>query len=191
MTPAETEAMLTGQHVKLYPYVRGQFPPETLFTLWSLMRSQGALDRIFFGRPNELPFQTRGDLVEFIRVFEPEPPAQRWLLMVGSQKKPDDIVGMCWFDDYVPKHRVAGSVFYRRKYWGEPAAEATRLAIRWAFACLEVQSVWAYSPWKAGQQHALHAGMTHVATLPAYVVIGDGPADMAIYRVTQDEARTA
>src|SRR5262245_25296020 len=187
MTPDEMESLLTGQHVKLYPYVRGHFPPETLFTLWNLMREQGAIDKVFFGRPGTTPYQRRGDLVEFIKTFEPEAGVDRWVLIVQSLKHPEDVAGMCWFDDHIPEHRIAGSVFYRRKYWGRPAHEATRLAIRWAFAVLPVQSIWAYSPWKTGQKHAEYGGMTHVATLPEYVVLGEQPADLYCYRVRREE----
>lgn len=192
MTPAEVETLLTGQDVKLFPYMRGHFPPETLATLWALMRQQGAIERIFFGpsATQTTPFPIRGDLVDFIKAFDPERPVDRWLLIVQSQKHPEDIAGMVWFDDHIPKHRVAGSVFYRRKYWGRPAEEATRLAIRWAFAQLEVKGVWAYSPWRTGQRHALRVGMTHIATLPGYVMLGDKPGDLAMYRVTREEAAT-
>jgi len=190
MTPAEIETLLTGQHVKLYPYVRGYFPPETLYTLWHLMRAQGAIGKLFYGRlpsAEAPPHRLCGDLVHFVKFFEPEEPNARPLLLVQSQKQPEDIAGMVWFDDMIPEHRAAGSVFYRRKYWGEPAREATRLAIAWAFAVLKVESCWAYTPWKTGRRHAQAVGMNLVATLPGYVVVDTTPTDLDIYRITREE----
>ena len=189
MTAEEIEQLVTGKHVKLYPYVRGLWPPETLFTLWQMMRDQDAGEKIFFGRPGGgTPYSTAGDLVDFVKFFEPEPPAQRHLLLAQSQAEPDQIVGIFWFDDLVPGHRAAGSVLYRKRYWGEPAREASRLALAYGFEVLGVGSIWAYTPWRTGFKHAEAAGMNHVATLPNYVIAADGkPMDLHILRVLKEE----
>ena len=190
MTPQEIEAILTGKHVKLYPYVRGHFPPEALYSLWHLMRSQGALSKIFYGPAypaDSPPYLMRGDLIEFVKTFEPVEANQRLLLIVQSMTNPEEIAGMVWFDDLIANHRAAGSVFYRRKFWGEPAREATRLAMAWAFAVLNVVACWAYTPWKTGRRHAEAVGMKCVATLPHYILIGDAPTDLSVYRLTREE----
>jgi RimJ/RimL family protein N-acetyltransferase len=188
MTAEEVETLCTGKLTKLYPYVRGLWPPETLFTLWQMMRDQDATEKVFFGRVNGLlPYPTTGDLVDFVKFFEPEPPQQRVLLLAQSQEEPDQVVGIFWFDDIVPGHRAAGSVLYRRRYWGEPAREASRLALAYGFEVLGVASIWAYSPWRTGFNHAEAAGMTWVATLPHYVIAGGQPMDLHILRIRREE----
>ena len=187
MTPEELERLTTGKHVKLFPYVRGLVPPETLYTLWRFMQAERALEKVFFGRlASSTPYPTMGDLVDFVKFFEPEPPAQR-LLLIAMNLASDQFAGMFWFDDIVRGHRAAGSVFYRRRFWGEPAREASRLALAYGFAEFDVRAIWAYSPWLTGRRHAEAAGMSLVATLPDYVTIGGQTMDLHILRVRRED----
>ena len=186
MTDAEIAALLTGKHLRLLPYVRGHWPPETLVVLWRMVRDEGAQGKIFFAGPGSTtPFPTQGDLVHFIKFFDPEPPVQRLLLIAHSAE--NDLAGLFWFDDFVPGHRVTGNVCYRRRYWGEPAREASRLALAYGFEVLGVRSIWAYSPWKTGIHHGEAVGMTQVATLPDFAMAGGQALDLAILRMRRED----
>lgn len=182
---------MTGEHVRLYPYVRGHWPPETLYALWKLlMPDQDTAKNIFFGRSvlgPPTPYPTLGDLVEFVRFFDPDPPGQRRLLIAESLRTPGEVVGLFWFDDLVPGHRAAGNVLYRRRFWGAPAREASRLALAWGFAELGVRAIWAYTPWRVAVKHCEAVGLRLVATLPEFVELDGVPQDMHILRVRKEE----
>ena len=181
---------MTGQHARLYPYVRGHWPPETLYALWKLlMPDQETAKKIFFGRPAPAgaPYPILGDLVEFVRFFDPDPPGQRRLLIAQSLREPDQVVGLFWFDDLVPGHRAAGNVLYRRRFWGAPAREASRLALAWGFAELGVRAIWAYTPWRIAVKHCEAVGLSLVATLPEFIEVDHVPTDMHILRVRKED----
>ena len=182
---------MTGEHVRLYPYVRGHWPPETLYALWKLlMPDQDTAKNIFFGRSvlgPPTPYPTLGDLVEFVRFFDPDPPGQRRLLIAESLRTPGEVVGLFWFDDLVPGHRAAGNGLYRRRFWGAPAREASRLALAWGFAELGVRAIWAYTPWRVAVKHCEAVGLRLVATLPEFVELDGVPQDMHILRVRKEE----
>jgi len=182
---------MTGEHVRLYPYVRGHWPPETLYALWKLlMPDQDTAKNIFFGRSvlgPPTPYPTLGDLVEFVRFFDPDPPGQRRLLIAESLRTPGEVVGLFWFDDLVPGHRAAGNVLYRRRFWGAPAREASRLALAWGFAELGVRAIWAYTPWRVAVKHCEAVGLRLVATLPEFVELDGVPTDMHILRVRKED----
>ena len=184
---AEQQDILTGTQVKLIPYVRGHMPPETLYTLWTLMKQEDALKRFFYPHAEGVPFPTKGDLVEFIKFFEPAPPVERALFIAVDVNDWTQLVGMFWLDEYVHRLRVNASTFYRRRYWGEVAREATALGARYCFEVLEVQSIYAYTCWPTGKGHAEAQGMRLVATLPDFISVDDRTRDLLILRVTRDE----
>lgn len=180
---------MTGTHVRLHVYQRGQWPPETLATLWKLlMPDQETAKTIFFGRAPlaSTPYPMLGDLVEFVRFFEPES-GQRRLLIAENITTPGDVVGIFWFDDLVPGHRAAGNVLYRRRYWGTPAREASRLALAWGFAELGVRAIWAYTPWRLAVRHCEAVGLRLVATLPDFIELEGVPQDMHVLCVRKED----
>lgn len=181
---------LQGQHVRLDIYSRADYPPDTLYTLWKAMQLDKATDKVFTQAPGDSAEpQTLGDLVDFVRMFEPQG-QQRVLLIATSVKGAGatdaDLAGMVWFDDFLGG-RCAINAFYRRRYWGHPAREATRLALRWGFDAFAVPAIWAYTPWANAASHAEAVGMSKVARLPDYLVIGGTPRDLVILRMRKEE----
>lgn len=190
MTTAAPETLtdrLTGQHVTLWPYARGCYPRQTLATLWQMVEQEGGADRIFHAQqaPRETPTPTRGDLVSFVRYFEPEPAGSRLLLMVQSRAD-DQLAGLFWFDDIVLGHRASANVFYRRRYWGEAAREASRLACRYGFEHLGYRTIWAMTPWPLAVSHAEAIGFERVAVLPGYCLLEETPADLVVLRLERE-----
>lgn len=156
---------LEGQYVRLWPYSRGYYPRDTLYHLWRLVEEDNAAPSLFHSQLCPIPtvpYEWRGDLVEFVKVFESE---SRILLIAQSVQK-DEIAGFFWFDDVVSKFRASCNIFYRRRYWGHPAREASRLAIGYGFEFLEFKSVWAYTPWDHAAKHAEAVGFHPLISLP-------------------------
>jgi len=180
LTVANRQALRQAAPLILTPYVRGQFPRDVLAHLWSLMEAEGACATVFH---TAVPvagarYDTRGDLVDFVRLFEPAPPAVTLTLLVTE---PDGaLAGLVWFSDLVPGRRAAIGIWYRHRAWGARARAATREACRLAFATLKVPAIWGYTPWYTAVRHGEAIGFTRVATLPGYTASG---RDLAILRL--------
>lgn len=165
----------------LTPYQRGAFPRDGLAHLWSLMEAEGACARVFHSAV-ETPgaaYDTRGDLVDFVRMLEPPPPARTLTLIAAADGQ---VAGLVWFSDLVPGVRAAVNVWYRRRVWGAPARAATDAACRLAFAQLAIPALWAYTPWLPAVRHAEAVGFVRVAELPGYVRGADGLRPLWVLR---------
>ena len=179
---SECHVELSGQHVRLYPYVRGAFPRETLYALWRAVEDDGAAARLFYAQP-ALEESHRGDLTEFIAYFT-DP---KRVLYIAQSLKTDQVAGMVWFDDIQVGHRAAANVFFRRRYWGAAAGEGSRLALDAAFETMGVAAIWAYTPWPHAVRHAERAGMREVAVLPEFICIEGRPHDLHVLRVCRED----
>lgn len=176
------EIDLTGLHVRLYPYVRGAFPRELLYALWRAVEDEGASRLLFYAQPVTEEAQ-RGDLQEFVSYLT-DP---KRVLYVAQSLKDDSLAGMVWFDDIQPGYRAAANVFFRRRAWGAPALEGSRLALAAAFDTLGLESIWAYTPWLHAVRHAKRAGMMPVALLPGFVRIDGAARDIHVLRLKRED----
>ena len=173
---------LTGRYVRLYPYQRGAFPREVLYACWRAVEDEGAARLLFYAQPVAQESE-RGDLTEFVSYFTD---AKRVVYIVQNLKT-DELAGMIWFDDIQPGYRAAANVFFRRRAWGAPALEGSRLALGHVFETLGVQSIWAYTPWKHAVRHATRAGMMPVALLPGFVRIDGVARDIHVLRLRRED----
>ena len=188
LTKEEHIALLTGQHVSLYPYDRRYMPPETLYTLWQILREEGADKKVFWNSsPTAGTQDTAGDLVSFVKMFSPEPPTIRKLWIAMSTEDPTQIAGAFWLDDFYHGIRASVSVFYRRRFWGKVAREGGFLACRYAFEALEIPSLWCYTPWKTAQHHAESVGFRLIARLPKFVSVAGTPSDLLVMRLLPED----
>ena len=170
---------------RLVPYHRAVFPRATLYHLWALMESQGATPLLFHGQQG--PESMRGDLVAFTRMLEPVQGETHVLLVTRPESS--DLEGFLWFDDVVGLGENAGTraafnVFYRRRFWGRPAREASSMALRYGFTVLGFSTIWGWTPWPAAARHAEAIGMQPVATLPGFSA---GGRDLYMFRATREE----
>src|SRR3989441_10223124 len=80
--------LLEGQHVRLWPYFRGVYPRNTLASLWQVMEADQAVEKVFHAQPKygrqETPYPIRGDLISFVRYFEPDQEGTRLLLVAQA-----------------------------------------------------------------------------------------------------------
>ncbi|MBI3937143.1 MAG: GNAT family N-acetyltransferase [Betaproteobacteria bacterium] len=183
---SDAASRLVGEHVRLWPYVRGYFPRHALYVLWQMMEAERAAPLLFYGRPGraDLPEATQGDLVDFIRCFEPQEGRRALLLVQGLRS--GETEGMVWFDDFTP-HRCAINMFYRRRAWGTVAREGSRLACGYAFENFGVKSIWGYSPFPLAVRHAEAIGFRILAVLPRYAWVNGKAQDMSVGCLTRDE----
>lgn len=177
--PARVEERLTGQHVKLWPYVRALMPPDILYQLWALMLHEQARQLVFQSGQTEV----RGDLVDALTYFNDED----MVLLLVTDTQGAHLLGACWFHDFVDRHRAFASVFVRRSAWGRPAREASRLAIAYAFEVVQLDNLWCASPWPIAIRHAEALGFQEVARLPEYHRTEQGTHDTVILRLRQED----
>lgn len=175
---------LEGQYTRLYPYVRGYSTRDLLYLLWRSMEDEQGAGKLFYAQTVvDTPHSMRGDLTEFISYFD-DP---KRLLLVVQNIKTDQLAGMLWFDDIVPAYRAAANCFYRRRSWGHPAREATRLGLGYIFETLALQSIWAYTPWPEAAKHAEAAGLHRVAVLPGFTLANGAPRDVHVLKVLRED----
>jgi RimJ/RimL family protein N-acetyltransferase len=179
--PVELPTLLTGAHVRLWPWVRGLYGRDDLYHVWRLIEQEpGAVQKLFYTQQCADESQ-RGDLQTFCEYMSSR------LLLLAQSVTDQQLIGCVWFEDVVPDWRATISMFYRRTYWGTPAREATRLAVRYAFEVLQVPQVWGITPQRLALRHGLALGFTHLATLPGYVRLAGQPRDVFVLRLTHDE----
>lgn len=185
LTPEIAEGLVTGEHVRLWPYIRGAYPRETPYRLWQLIESEQAGQRLFWVDAQGLRANTVGDLHDFMAFASQE---RRLILMAESLANPGDLAGLFWFDDITEGFKAGAGVCYRRRYWGAPAREASRLALRYGFAAWGLEAIYAFTPWRIAKKHAEACGMATVATLPRFIKLGDVFHDLYVCRITREEA---
>lgn len=182
LTPQALTTLLTGQHVRLWPYVSGGFARDMLYRVWQAIEAERGWPRLFWWQA--VPDAQKGDLAAFAAyLIEDKVP------LLVQARATGDLVGLVWFSDSLRDLRTNGSIWYARTAWGAPAAEATRLATAYAHAALGFPQVWGVTPWKAALAHVQRCGFRHVATLPRYVRIHGTP--MPLYYSLHEEAPDA
>lgn len=185
MTPDQANALLTGEHVRLWPYIRGVWPRETPFKLWQMVEQEQASQRLFWVDAVGMRANTVGDLHEFLAFLGTD---RRLVLMAESLAHPGDLAGLFWFDDITEGHKAGAGVCYRRRYWGAPAREASRLALQYGFAAWDLEAIYAYTPFPVAQKHAEACGMTTIAELPRFIKFGEKYHTLYICRVLREES---
>lgn len=172
--------LLTGQTVRLWPYVRGLYSRDVLYRLWRLIEDAHASGRLFWASTE--PVEQRGDLSFFIKFVETP---ERLLVLLTSLDS-SEIVGCVWFDDIVPHYRCFGSIFIRPESRGVASQEAMRLCLHYAFHLLHIKSVWGITPWADARALCLKSGFRVVATLPAFALIEGASHDVSVLRIEKE-----
>lgn len=171
------EQLLTGQHVRLWPYALGLFPRDILARVWRAMEAEEAWPRVFWWQT--LPDTQKGDLAAFAGYMQHRIP------LIVQDQATRHLAGLVWFDEAIQGLRCNISVWYRKTAWGAPAHEAGGIATRYAHQALGFPQVWGITPWRLAKYHALRCGYKEVATFPRYVRLNEKP--MPLYFLCHEE----
>lgn len=169
------DKILTGERVKIWPWARGFYARDMLYWLWRMMEGERMTDVVFYKKTTLMappPISTHMDLVEFIQFFTLSSGSR--LLLIPRVKDTEEVIGFSWYDDVVLGDSASASMFYRKKFWGEVAQEATLLGLRYGFEILKLQKVWGYSPWKASVAHRGRVGFREIAEVPEAITDTQG-----------------
>ena len=180
LEPETTNLCLTGEHVKLWPYMAGVYPRGILGQLWSILETDGIIPHLFWGNQN--PPATKMDLPNFCEFVTK---LDRQLLFVTT---PDGntMLGCTWWDDIIYGHHAFGSLGMIQSVRGKAALEACRLSSQWAFNQYACKRVWAVTPWKDAASLISGAGYLRVATLPEFAFYDGQPHDVGVYRLPRE-----
>lgn len=165
--PRYDKARLTGKLVRIWPYVRGQYPRDILYTCWSAMEREGMSQKVFHSSywPSESPFDWRGDLTEFVTYFS----QTNRLLQICQAIENEDLAGLIWFEDIVPQKRASCGIWFKRQYWGPLTLEASQICKDYAFYGLDIPKLYSFTPWPEAKRHAQKIGFEYVTSIPELV----------------------
>lgn len=168
------ESRLTGQHVVLWPYVRGYLPRDLPYQLWSIMEKEDILKYVFYENPtNDLEQKAHGDLAHFIAFFS-DP---KKLILLSQHIQSKEWAGMLWVDVEKPGYRCLAGWWMRRRFWGEPTREAGRMACDYYFNCIGLEHIWGFTPWETSAKSSISFGFEYVDALPNYLLVNGKPRD--------------
>ena len=160
------ESILTGEHVRIHPWARGCYARDMLYFLWKMMENEGMTNTVFYERTStedKMPISTEMDLIEFCHYFSS---VSNRLLLIPQHIETQEVMGFAWYDGVILGVSGKGSMFYRKKFWGEMAKEASTLCLKYGFEILGFQKVWGLSPWQASVKHRARLGFKEVAEVP-------------------------
>lgn len=162
--------------VEIWPYVRGQYPRDTMWTVWRMVEEAKAAPHLFWG--SQEPDAIKGDLVAVTKFFD-DP--NRVLIMLST---PDntDLVGFLWFDDFIPGLRCFGSVFIKPQYRGKVGNAGIVKACQYVFDTFQVSTIWGITPWREAKAAVMACGFQPVALLRKFVKVGDEVLDAHVVK---------
>jgi hypothetical protein len=154
-------------------------PPYFLLSIRALMQAEGSLPQLFWHDAG-VPDHQKGS---------PETCLAWWtkaLCFVVRQE--DDILGLLWATEMVPRESAHVHVWYRRRAsLGFSTALVSHNVLRWAFVALGWERVWCEVITPAAANHARALGGQLWATIPQYVQYRGRLRDVMIYRVTPED----
>lgn len=152
----EKEYSLVGEHLTLFPYLRGHYHRDILHDVWTLIELDNAWDNLFWNREYDVtPVALRGDLTDWISYVEH--PVDRKSFLIALTNDTHEIAGLIWF--YNMKDESAqGSIWMARKFNGAYTREAVLLGLEYGFRARKWQTVWAGTPWPVARNLLLRCG---------------------------------
>ena len=170
--PGFDENILTGKLVKMWPWARGFYKRDMLYDLWQIMEAEGMTDTIFYSATikADVPVSTHMDLIEFVNYFG----TSGRLLLIPQHIESGEIIGFSWYENTLLGEYGQGNMFYRKKFWGDAALEASQLALRYGFEVFRFKKVWGHSPWLASVKHRAKLGFKEQAAIPEAVIDRQG-----------------
>lgn len=186
LTEDKRQAVFEGEHVVIWPYVRGYFPRTTLFDLWHLIEEAGDWQPFFWNEtvyPNT-PVSQMGDPTDWLSFIEDhrDPKA----VLIVQAKSNNEIAGLIWFNHQEPT-RAFGSIWMRPKYRGIASREAVNLGLEYAFYARGWQEIWATTPFPVARNLIVKCGFREIAWIPGFATVGQNPASIYILRIKESE----
>ena len=163
-------------NVQIHPYLRGEYPRDTMFKIWRMVEDAKASAHLFWG--SQEPDAIKGDLTAVCNFFH-DP--NRVLIMVATEDN-TDLIGFLWFDDFIPKLRCFGSVFIKPEYRGKLGHAGILKACQYVYDFLDVQTIWGVTPWKEARAAVMACGFQTVALLRQFVKVNGEVLDAHIVK---------
>lgn len=163
-------------NVQLFPYLRGEYPRDTMYKIWHMVEEAKASSHLFWGSQD--PDAIKGDLTAICRFFDD--PGRALIMLATEDNK--DLIGFLWFDDFIPGLRCFGSVFIRPQYRGKVGNAGIVKACQYVFDVLNVQAIWGITPWREARSAVVACGFQQVTVLKAFTKVGDEVLDAHVVK---------
>lgn len=181
MIVQERTDILTGELVRLWPYVPGVYGRDALYRVWKMIEDHHASLRCFWDQ-GRLP-DVGGDLVNFVKTFDGTP--GRLLLMVEGLLS-RQLCGCLWFTEMQPGYQAFISIFMAKAARGKATEEAARLAIRYSLDTYNFRQLWAATPWPDAAYLCQRMGFEPEATLRDFAMVDGQLHAVRVFRLTRN-----
>lgn len=179
MAGALSHDLLTGEHVRLWPYAPGVYGRDALYRLWRLMEDDGATKQAFW---DEAHYESGADLVSFVKLFGG---SNRLLLMI-ERIETGKLCGCFWVSQMTAGHQAFVGMWMRRGSRGSLSIESAQLALRYTFESGGFRQLWALTPWANAAVLCRQMGFHEIACLPEFCQWETGYKDIHMLRLTKE-----
>jgi hypothetical protein len=162
--------------VQIFPYVRGEYPRDTMYAIWRMVEEAKAAEHLFWG--SQEPDAIKGDLTAIVKFFDDQ---NRVLIMLSTEDG-KDMIGFLWFDDFIPGLRCFGSVFIKPQYRGKVGNAGIVKACQYVFDVFHVKAIWGVTPWREARAAVMACGFQTVTVLKEFVKVGNEVLDAHIVK---------
>lgn len=175
---------LQGEHVTLWPYVRGHYPRSFLFDVWALIEKAGDWGRFFWDTTGlDTPVPTKGDIVDWVTFVET--PVDQKAILVVQAVQGGEICGLVWFNR-IQSDCAFGSIWMRPEYRGlAHSREAINVGLEYAFYLRGWKEVFAMTPFPLARNLVKRCGFKDVALLPNVYRIGGEPTKVHVLGIKE------
>lgn len=156
---------LTGEHVTLWVYARGEAARDLPHQLWAMIEEAGDWQRIMWVDQTEPSRVSKfGDLAHFVAYMFDDRDPKIWLLV--SDNETGDIAGVIWFNK-ITKKSAYGSIWMSPKYRGKPhVREAGKLGLAFGHELMGWDLISTATPWPDVRNFDKRLGFKEVAFVP-------------------------
>src|SRR5690349_10415901 len=165
MIEPETVYRHEGTICTVWPYLRGHFDRDFLYSLWTLIEAENDWPSILWEhQESDTPISQHGDLVDWIHYMESllDPKA----LLIVQDNLSGRIAGLIWFHRQKAES-AHGAIWMSKKYRGQRIVrEAVALGLEYAFYARNWKQVFAITPWPIARNLLKRCGFSQLAAVP-------------------------
>ena len=161
----DAAASLSGEHVSLWLYSRGEAARDFPYMIWRMIEDAGDWKRILwtdFTEPSRV--SKFGDLPHWVAYMFDDRDPKVWVMVADNAT--GDIAGVIWFNKII-QGNAYGSIWMDPKFRGKPhVREAGKLGLRFGHEVMGWNTISTATPWPDVRNFDKRLGFKEVAFIP-------------------------